>query len=660
MLLDDNTAQLQWTPKAAEAGQFGTWTMTVENIAMEAGTELRIELGHDRHAKTNWGLPQKDDPSGANFVQAYINDRLLAPQWIKVSGGISGRLLHISVPHAVSHGDRVSIVFGDRSQGSPGMQAQTFSQPEKAIAVYREAPGDSGAADTVLLGVLQIDVIGSRWDHWALTGPSDVVRGGELQLHLRPEDVYGNVGQLEDTTLKASITLHSWSGRKLEKVVRRTVEAEKDPWGLFSLQPLHVDLSPGYYFVTMEAEGFPHSEGHRGPHGLQGPCLPIRVHHDNTSTRTYWGYIHGHGKNSDGLGTPDDYFGFIRFSSRLDFGALTEHDHLWETSDSMWYEGYDAAERWNEDGQFVTFPAYEWAKWRRNGDGDRCVYFPSRSAAAIIRSDDGHADTPQKLFSALRPRKAMVIPHHTSMSGNPCDWKDHDDAAERLVEIYGNWGCSERSYADGNPFPVKPTWPEYASCANPQPDMAEAPEGFVQRALAMGLRLGFTAGGDDHKGHPGDNSVSVLSFGHWHYKAGLLAVGAEARSRDSLWKGLYDRATYGTTGERMLISFSVNEDPMGAELSAADDVQLLQRRTVAAAAAGTHCIAAVELLRNNEVVWRREPNTIFWETVWEDDESLDRLWMRSRDGSDFIFYYLRVIQCDGAMAWVSPIWISRQ
>jgi hypothetical protein len=48
------------------------------------------------------------------------------------------------------------------------------------------------------------------------------------------------------------------------------------------------------------------------------------------------------------------------------------------------------------------------------------------------------------------------------------------------------------------------------------------------------------------------------------------------------------------------------------------------------------------------------------EFSWDDTESLDAIWMPAAKHCDhpFAYYYVRVIQTDGDVAWASPIWVD--
>jgi hypothetical protein len=293
----------------------------------------------------------------------------------------------------------------------------------------------------------------------------------------------------------------------------------------------------------------------------------------------------------------------------------------------------------------VTFPGYEWAKWRRNGDGDRNVYYLADDRP-MYRSDDGEYPSPPDLFRALarNEEKAIVIPHHTGHGGNFCDWKDHDGAYERLIEIFQVRGSYECSEEDGNPVP------ERASAVPPYRP------GSVRAALALGWRAGFTAGGDDHIGQWGTEARIGAC-----YAQGLTCVESDGRSRESIFAAMYDRRTVATTGARMLLTYRLNGSPMGSELSLKAFPELAVCRRVTIEFHGTGAVDRVEVIRSNRVAYsvpaRGEQDVSI---AWDDREPMEATWLPPAKfcSHPFAYYYVRVIQQDGEVAWASPVWID--
>jgi len=354
--------------------------------------------------------------------------------------------------------------------------------------------------------------------------------------------------------------------------------------------------------------------------------------------------IHGHTAWSDGTGCIDDYFRQLKDEVLLDFAASSDHDHLFETSDEFWAVTRRAVKRWNQPPEFVAFLGYEWAKWRKNGDGDRNVYY-LEDDRPMYRSDDGEHPSPPQLFETLRKanEKALVIVHHPAHGGNFCDWKDHSAEHERLVEIFQTRGSFECAPEDGNTVPERPG------------KVAPFATGYVRNALALGWRVGFTGGGDDHSGHWG----TEFRFGP--YKQGMMSVETTERSRRAIFEAMRNRRVVATTGSRMLLTYRLNGHPLGSELSLKDDRVLSSARKLVAEFHGTAPVAQLDIIRNNKVVHSQPGDgQLDLSITWQDAEPIDKTWMSAAKfcNHPFTFYYVRVTQTDGEVAWASPIWID--
>lgn len=593
---------VRFDPPTAEAGERGEWRIRFAlPEAVLADAKLGLFLHGGRHGKGRF-----DD------VQVGVE----ADSGVRVhAGGLEKGEMPLERASDLAAGDVLTVTL---RAGAPRVTLCN-------CFVYLFVPGTAPAAMTKtnmekarrVLSAAVVDVVGSRLDHLRAYAPSQAAPGESVSVLIRPEDRFGNLSR-------------GPAGRLQALVNGVPVETEAHAVGDSVCRRVVVTLDRPGEVVRVEIQD--------PQHGLSTTTNPVVVGGcDGHGEKPLWGMIHGHTEFSDGAGTIDHYFDYARNACALDFCAPGDHDHVWETSDGMFGMMCAAVERHHVPGRFVVFPGYEWAKWRVNGDGDRCVYYRCPEEAEFFHSDDGHEDTPAKLFAALQSREALVIPHHTAISGNPCDFREHDPRCERLVEIYSTWGCSERAAGDGNP---KPVYEEVAA-------------GFVQRALAMGWRVGFTAGGDDHMGHPGDEIV-----GDCLYQAGLFAVWASACTREAIWEALVARRTWGTTGPRTVLRFSVAGAPMGSEVSVRGNDAVGVSRRITAAIHATAAVAKAEVIRNNRTIYETVGGTdLAFE--FEDRDPLDAIMLPPAEFSPapFAFYYLRVEQEDGHMAWASPVWV---
>jgi len=490
----------------------------------------------------------------------------------------------------------------------------------KFFVLHRPCPGGdppsawAGENLELMLAACTMHVLGGPTDHIHAYAPSQAVPGEPVWILVRPEDRFHNLSHQPPGELRVTA-----EGRELK--------AQAEPVRDSTCVRLRVEMPARDVcrFTVQERSS-----------GLQATANPTLARRAGEGEAVLWGMIHGHTEMSDGTGTLECYFRQLRDEAGLDFGAPGDHDHLWETSERMWAVTCRKVRQWHQPGRFVTFLGYEWAKWRQNGDGDRNVYY-LHDDRPLYRSDDGHYPTPPDLFRALRDEDAIIIPHHTAHRGNFCDWKDHDPVRERLVEIYqvrGSYECSEQ---EGNTRPERAGQPPFEP-------------GYVRRALALGWRVGFTGGGDDHGGYAGTGRNGD----------GLLAVEATERTREAIWRALWRRRTVATTGARIVLSYRLSGHPMGSELDASTQQELRSRRELRVVFHGTAPAREIAVIRNNEVVYAARPEALDCEFTWTDRAPLHDVLMPPAMHCDhpFCFYYVRATQTDGEIAWASPVWVD--
>jgi len=328
--------------------------------------------------------------------------------------------------------------------------------------------------------------------------------------------------------------------------------------------------------------------------GLIGQSPPIGVDFFPEGWGAYFGDVHGHNEHCDGRGTIDEYYLWARDVRFLDFCALTNHVEGAKRLpvDDFWELDIAKANEYNFPGSFVTFVGFEWGGW--TVWGDKCVYYLGEEGP-YFPANEPDSDTPSKLFAKLEGMDAIAVPHHTKYGGRT-DWDQHDPEWEPVVEIYSMWGSSE-------------LYGEHS----------------VQAAWERGYRLGVIAGSDDHTGHPGTPP------------GGLACLLAGELTREALFYALRSRRCYGTTGARILLDFRMNGVPMGGTVKDTRDLEVHLR------VAGTAPVK-VEIVKDSEVAYSREVEGRELEVRWRDRGGRGR------------YYYVRVIQADGHMAWSSPIW----
>jgi len=358
-----------------------------------------------------------------------------------------------------------------------------------------------------------------------------------------------------------------------------------------------------------------------GADGMLIESQPSLVRND-VAEQVFWGDIHGKtGFSGDGLAPIDDYISYARDWGGADFTAVSDHSGCNRES---WFDTQKKAAEYTVDGEFVALKGFEYSY----AHGHRNVYFDNHRIEEIWPGErldlDAGPNGLRPFFEYLRSRKdeLISIPHHTMVW---TDWDVFDHELERVCEIYSMWGCTERPISEGNPL-----W-----------DKSCIPGGGAQAGLARGYRYGFIAASDSHSGFPGRQHPDLYGF-CFSYKSGLAAIRAPELNAKSLIDSLKSRNCYATTGARIYVEFAVNDARMGSEITGGDP------RRITGRVVGTDAIARVDIVRDNADWLTLTPG--------DDDVTID-----ATDDSPLgagSFYYLRVTQADGEMAWASPVWID--
>ena len=497
-------------PGPVVAGCFGTWTieLTVGSLGIDEGGTIKLA---QRYA-SDWQRPQFDRPTEPGYTTVRTTgEAKLAPRF-EWKGHVRPWMKCLTIDvydGTLAPGDLVTIVLGDRSQGSPGIRAQTFVESRHELRLLVD-PTNACVVERLPSSPVFPVVAGETVELVAIV-PTRATVGEPVEVFVKGQDRWGNPTPCPDA-------LHlAWEGDG-----EVTIEGRRLMF-----------MAPGTGSVLASAGG------------LEGRSNPVTCHARPSVFGRYWGDLHAQTETTIGTGSDEEYFQFGREVARLDFTSHQGND--FQVTDQSWQKLQEVVHRFHEDGRFVVFPGYEWSG-NTSGGGDRNVIYRAEGAPifrsshwqvpAVPEDDRSPAHPASVLFERLHRHvgadNAIVAAH---VGGRYADVRQfHDADLCRLVEVASCWGVFE--------------W-------------------LLWDALDAGQIVGVVCNSDGHKGRPGAEGPGAGEFG---IAGGLTCVLARELTRDAVFDALRERRCYGTTGPRIDLSFQVDRQPMGSLLEVDGDV----------------------------------------------------------------------------------------
>ena len=508
------------TPSGSfEAGSLQSLTLVYTAGAFGIDDTGSIKVGF-RFA-TDFGPVQFTDPKGQGYTTVEAsNGAILEAKWeFKRNIRPWSRSLYIGVAKDfLSPGDTITIRFGDRRFGSPGIRMQTYCESEFEFRVFADP---IATYDYVPLPQSpQVAIVPGPGVRWHAVLPTLVRVGEPFRLSIKADDKWGNPSNLVDRIL--------------------ALKAETEIAGL----PATVRFAPGGFAAVVEGLRLAkETDAVISVHDENGNVLcrtnPLRAVETATGLVHFWGDTHGQSNETLGTNTARQYFEFGRNKAFLDVMGHQGND--FQITGDFWRELNRLSAEFDKPGRFVCIPGYEWSANTAVG-GDRNVHY-AREGETIHRSShaqiadatdivDEKADAhdAHELFARLKGKDCVVVSH---VGGRYADIKYAHDPMETAVEVHSAWGTFE--------------W-------------------IVRDAFEKSYRVGIVANSDGHKGRPGACYPGASFFGS---QGGLTCFLAERLDRAAIFEAMRRRHHYGTTGNRAFLSVSV-ETSSDAELFARD------------------------------------------------------------------------------------------
>ncbi|MDO5521353.1 MAG: CehA/McbA family metallohydrolase [bacterium] len=334
----------------------------------------------------------------------------------------------------------------------------------------------------------------------------------------------------------------------------------------------------------------------------------------------FYGQLHSHTNLSDGAGEITEAYEYAKGANQIDFLAVTDHSNSFDGIDSASILGADASTKWEKGNQaaleattedFVGIYGYEMT-WS-NGLGHMNTFntngFQSRTQTAF----SSYATALNNYYNALNTDLNSIsqFNHPGTSFGDFSDFAHYSEANDALINLV-EVGNGEGAIGSTGYFPSFE---------------------YYTRALDKGWHVAPTISQDNHKGRWGDANT------------GRTVVLADELNENNIYDALRNKRVYATEDDDLEIRYTLDGNVMGTELDK-DAVGNTVTLEVDIKDPTDKEIGTVQVIVNGGLV-------------------IDSKYVASKEGkvtfelpADYSYYYIKVVQADGAIAVTAPVWVG--
>jgi hypothetical protein len=341
------------------------------------------------------------------------------------------------------------------------------------------------------------------------------------------------------------------------------------------------------------------------------------IDHEGKKLKLLRGEFHRHTEYSahrDGDGLLEDMWRYALDAGHMDWIGNGDHDNGFHDI-YCWWQIQKVTDLFNNNPSFVAMQTYE--RSNKYPNGHRNVIMPKRGIRPLVRGElkgteeKGTPDT--KILYKYLKHFGGICASHTSGTDMGTDWRDNDPIVEPIVEIYQGHRHNYEHF--GAP----------RSATKETQIGGYEPKGFVWNAFEKGYKFGFQSSSDHISTH--------ISY---------AIVLTDDVSRQGIIDAFKKRHSYAAT-DNIVVDVRCEDHLQG------DEFKTKKMPTLDIRVFGTAPVAKISIIRNNKYVHTATPNKQDVKLTWTDAEPT---------AGKVSYYYVRIEQADGNLAWASPMWIT--
>jgi len=287
----------------------------------------------------SWSTWQTTNPEGAGYttVSTTRDGAIIVPEVVG-----ERIVLNLTVTKKnMQPGDVITVVYGDKSKGSPGVQVSALAQRcffplrklndagdtwgSRAWEKYKDAPS--------------VEIIGNKASKFNIVANPLQKIGEKFKLKVMAIDDKGNM----DVNYRGTVSFHS-SDNLAELPGEYTFTTFDRGMHRFDV----VLKTNGFNTITVSKEN------------VTGKSNVIDVSTNEQESNIFFGDFHGHSWFSDGMIWIDDHYLYARDVAGLDFAGVTDHSEGPYNFSKEFVVPF--VNRFYQQSEFVTLYTHEWTR----------------------------------------------------------------------------------------------------------------------------------------------------------------------------------------------------------------------------------------------------------------------------------------------------------
>ena len=450
---------------------YGQWSLVFRAGSKGLGSGGGVAVAF-RHV-SGWGTSQSFDPGASSYVTVSTTSQVKLRLRTPDNFSIFNRHFYEYFPwqHITSAvitegelqpGETITLVFGDRSQGSPGFRAPSVARPQ-ALLLSMLKTGPDGQFQPVPAR-LSVVILPSRAVGLSAIIPSSIGEGEPFDMIVRAEDNQGNLA----AGYRGRVLLESAGLSNLPE----TYTFQPSDRGIHTFRNLRSSGAGPFRVTVLDLDVGFETQSNPGRRAGTGP-----------GSRVLWGDFHAHSVVANGTDSPGQLYRYARDVAGLDFFALT--DHAYQMPGLAWERNEEITSQFHDPPRFSTFYGNEWSGMNDVGGAHNVIY--SEPGLPIYRSN-----------SYYEPKNPFLY------SGSDLDAPHIIQLYKRLERLTAERGVRALAFPSIRGRRANPQWNDLRFSPILEV-ISEAGwfEGLALDFLRRGHRVGFVGSSDDHYGRPG-------------------------------------------------------------------------------------------------------------------------------------------------------------